>query len=169
MAGVKAFPSHFTGWRESGAVARDLLERQPALLVADNFMLAAELDFQLDGKYPVHVLDSPLNAKHGRAPQLASWRLDESALRAEYPRAPVLLAVDESILRERERWGWLSTLCSRIAEPHEVARLDLFDGARRIAFYRGRVASTPAAPAADPPRCLPWRNAHEAMYGRTRQ
>ncbi len=167
MAGVKAFPSHFTGWRESGAMARDLLEREPALLVADNFMLAAELDFQLDGQRPIYVLGSPLNVKHGRAPQLVVWQRDEAALRANHAGAPMLLAVDETVLRERERWGWLASLCSRIVAPREVGRLDLFDGARRIAFYRGLVASAlPAGPAADPPSCLPWRHAHEAMYGR---
>jgi len=167
LAGTKAFPSHFTGWRESGVMAGQLLERKPALLVADNFMLAAELDFQLDGRYPVYVLDSPLNTKHGRAAQLARWRRDEAALRADHAGEPMLLGVDETVLRERERWDWFASLCSRVGRPREAGRLDLLGGARRLAFYRGQVMSTPATGSAGDPRlCLPWRRAHEAMYGR---
>ena len=49
---IKAFPEHFVGWREAAEQPRSLLA-QPgfadSVLVADNFMLAAELDFALDG------------------------------------------------------------------------------------------------------------------------
>src|SRR5699024_7455352 len=82
MEGMKAFPVNFTGWRQSAAVVRRLLKTMPpdTVLVADNFILASELEFQLDGTRPVYVLDNPLNGKHGRAVQLHIWHRDEAGL-----------------------------------------------------------------------------------------
>ncbi|BDU21240.1 hypothetical protein DYGSA30_26970 [Dyella sp. GSA-30] len=160
LASFKAFPSNFVGWRESGDSARELLRDKPAVLVADNFMLAAELDFQLGAERPVYSLDSPLNVKHGRAPQLTAWRLDETGLRNAHAGEPVLLAVDETALRERERAAWLGTVCNRLIEIQSLTRLDLFAGRKRIAFYAARVpeASSSSAPA-DPAHCLVWQRA----------
>jgi len=156
LAGVKAFPARFVGWRESGDAARELLAAHPGVLVADNFMLASELEFQLDGAVPAYALDSPLNRKHGRAPQLAVWRRDEAALREAQAGAPMLLAVDETSLRIRERSEWLGSLCNRIEHPQALRRLDLFDGRKRIAFYAGRVPATGQASVA-PADCVIWR------------
>ncbi|HEX7815885.1 ArnT family glycosyltransferase [Dyella sp.] len=149
LATLKAFPRHFVGWQESGEVAAHLIDQQPRVMVADNFMLAAELAFQLDGKVPVYALDSSLNVKHGRAPQLAAWKLDESGLRLAHAGEPIWLAVDETSLRERERHAWLESVCGRIADVQPMQRLDLFGGAKRIAFYGGRVPAEPAPAAAD--------------------
>jgi 4-amino-4-deoxy-L-arabinose transferase-like glycosyltransferase len=136
LAAYKAFPSHFVGWNEAGAAARDLLAADRSggiILVADNFMLAAELDFALGGRRPVYALDSPLNVKHGRAGQLASWQRDESALRAHAGQR-ALLVVDETALRERERAAWLDGLCRRLGPLQEVQRIDLFDRRKRLVF-----------------------------------
>jgi len=162
LAGWKAFPARFVGWRESGAAARELLAVHPGVLVADNFMLAAEIDFQLDGAVPVYALDSPLNTKHGRAPQLAVWQRDEAALRQAHAGAPMLLAVDETSLRIRERSDWLGSLCDRIAAAQALRRLDLFDGRKRIAFYEGRVPMA-GQPAIAPAQCVIWREGAAAF------
>ena len=165
LAGVKAFPARFVGWRESGDAARELMAQHPGVLVADNFMLAAELDFQLDGAVPVYALDSPLNVKHGRAPQLAIWQRDETALRRAHAGEPMLLVVDEKALLVRERPDWLRTLCSRIVQPQPLQRLDLFDGRRRIAFYAGRVPAQAPIVAHGDDQCLVWRQAYAAESG----
>jgi len=168
LAGVKAFPGNFVGWRESGETARTLLRTEPpgTVLVADNFKLAAELDFQLDGRRPVYALDSPLNVFHGRAPQLAIWRRDGHALRLAHAGAPMLLAVDERDLNVHDRPGWLGGLCSRIDTPVPLRRLDIYDGRIRVAFYAGRVpAQAPIrfpASVAQRDACLIWRRAYAA-------
>jgi hypothetical protein len=161
LAGVKTFPARFVGWRESGDMARELHASHPGVLVADNFMLAAEIDFQLGGSVPVYVLDSPLNIKHGRAPQLAWWQLDEAALRRRHGGEPMLLAVDEKALRVHERADWLRGLCSRIAQPAPMARLDLFEGRRRMAFYAGTVPLSQSSTATPSDACVIWRSAAE--------
>jgi 4-amino-4-deoxy-L-arabinose transferase-like glycosyltransferase len=141
LARAKAFPQQFVGWHEAAAQTQSLLA-QPrfadSILVADNFMLAAELEFALDDARTVYTLDHPINAKHGRAPQLAQWQRDESGLRA-HAGHKVLLVVEPGARRARERAAWLETVCSRIADLQAVARLDAYDGRKRYRWYAGVV------------------------------
>ncbi|HEX7341776.1 MAG TPA: glycosyltransferase family 39 protein [Rhodanobacteraceae bacterium] len=161
MHGRKAFPTGFTGWRQSADVVRKQLAHMPAgtVLVAGNFILGAELEFQLDGSRPVYVLDNPLNIKHGRAVQLAIWQRDEAGMRKRHAGAPVLLVIDEWILRAHQRPHWLGSVCSRVTDLSFLQRLDLHDGERRFAFYAGRI---PAHRLSAEPRdaCVVWRKAY---------
>jgi 4-amino-4-deoxy-L-arabinose transferase-like glycosyltransferase len=157
LGAARAFPTSFIGWKQSADIAKTQLARQPMVLVADNFMMAAELDFQLNGQRAVYSLDSPLNAKYGRAPQLALWGLDEAALHREHAGNQVLLVVDEHALRERERASWLGSLCVRIDNLQPVQKLELFDNRKSVAFYRGQVAADAGTKASTD--CVAWRNA----------
>jgi 4-amino-4-deoxy-L-arabinose transferase-like glycosyltransferase len=133
----KAFPEHWVGWNEVAAETRARLARPEfaqAVLVADNFMLAAELDFVFDGKRAVYTLDHPINIKHGRAPQLALWQRDEAALRSLGP-TRLLLVVEPTARRERERAAWLSSLCTRVENLAPDGRLDLYGGRKRYLFF----------------------------------
>jgi len=123
-----------------------------AYFVADNFMLAAELDFAFDGTRAVFTLDHPLNAKHGRAPQLAEWRRDEAALRA-LGGAPLLLVAEPTTRRERERAAWLASLCQRVDNLVDVGKLELYAGRKRYLFFaaNARSAGADAARAGDCP------------------
>ena len=151
----KAFPEHWVGWNEVAAETRARLA-QPrhaqAVLVADNFMLAAELDFALGGSRPVYTLDHPINLKHGRAPQLALWQRDESALRALAPR-PILLVAEPTARRERERAAWLSSLCARVDELTPEGRLDLYGGRKRYLFFDASVGAKGKDTTAGPVDC----------------
>jgi 4-amino-4-deoxy-L-arabinose transferase-like glycosyltransferase len=159
LGAARAFPTAFIGWRESADMAKAELANQSAVLVADNFMMAAELDFQFDGKRPVYTLDSPLNIKYGRAPQMAVWGLDESGLHRQHAGEPALLVVDEHALRERERAPWLGSLCTRVENLQSLRRLSLFDNRKSVAFYRGQVPSAVATSHAGVNDCIAWRNA----------
>ncbi|QWT22303.1 glycosyltransferase family 39 protein [Bacillus sp. NP157] len=159
LARAKAFPSNFTGWREATAALPPRPEG--ALWVADNFMLAAELRFQLGSDATVYSLDSPLNTKHGRAAQLHAWGLDEAGL-AAHAGAAMVLAVDESALREREVRAWLGSVCSRVDLVRPLGRVDAFDGRRRFAYYEARVRRSPG-PVEDPDRCVVWMQAYRAQ------
>jgi 4-amino-4-deoxy-L-arabinose transferase-like glycosyltransferase len=139
LARVKAFPEHFVGWNEAADKTRDLLS-QPQfagrVLVADNFMLAAELDFAFNGERAIYALDQPINTKHGRALQLGLWQRDEAALH-ELGTRPVLLVVEPTARRERERAGWMQSLCMRVADLAPVASLDLYAGRKRYRWFNG--------------------------------
>jgi hypothetical protein len=165
LAGVKAFPYGFVGWREASALVLPA-RRDGTVLVADNFALAAELSFALDDRQSVYSLDSPLNVKHGRAPQLARWQLDGTALRREHAGQPMLLAVEETTLSERERLDWLGAICRRIDAPQPIGRLELYHWRKRVALYLGRVplqapGDGPVTPE-EPATCPIWRAAHAA-------
>jgi hypothetical protein len=158
LAGVKAFPEHFVGWPEAAGQTRALLQ-QPrfadAVLVADNFMLAAELDFALGGTRDVYALDHPLNAKHGRVAQLALWHRDEAGLRALGPHHSLLLAAEPTARRERERAAWMQSLCTRVDALAPVAALDLFDGRKRYRWFSGTIPNQAVASGADCAAALP--------------
>jgi hypothetical protein len=144
LARMKAFPEHFVGWDEAATKTRELLAQPSSAdrtLVADNFMLAAELDFAFNGERPVYALDQPINGKHGRALQLAIWQRDEAALNAPGARK-VLLAAEPTARRERERAGWIRSLCTRVAELEPIANLDLYNGRKRYRWYNGTVPAT---------------------------
>jgi 4-amino-4-deoxy-L-arabinose transferase-like glycosyltransferase len=133
----KAFPEHWVGWNEVAEETRARLARPEfaqAVLVADNFMLAAELDFAFGGTRTVYTLDHPINVKHGRAPQLALWQRDESALRALGPNR-LLLVAEPTARRERERAAWLSSLCRRAENVAPEGRLELYGGRKRYLWF----------------------------------
>ena len=163
LGAASAIPTSFIGWQESADIAKAQLIAQPAILVADNFMMAAELDFQFDGQRVIYTLDNPLNVKYGRAPQVTLWNIDEAALRREHPGASLLLVVDEHALRERERTSWLGSLCRRVENLQPVQRLSLFDNRKSVAFYRGQVAGMVPADTARPDDCIVWRDAAAAQ------
>ncbi len=140
LATYKMFPYNFVGWNEAAARTRGWLAREGGpVLVADNFLLGAELDFQLNASQPVYSLDHPRNVKHGRAPQLALWRLDERGLREREAGNSVLLVVERTTGSAREREAWQSSLCARIADLQPLDELSLFGGRKVFAWYRGRV------------------------------
>ncbi|UXI69641.1 ArnT family glycosyltransferase [Tahibacter amnicola] len=144
LAEFKLYPQNFVGWREAGAETRHLLRADPsALLVADNFLLAAELDFQLAGP-AVYSLDHIRNVKHGRAGQLRIWQRDEAGLAARSG-SPVLLVVEETSKQEGQA-QWLQNLCRHVADLTFVQRLRLYGGRKIFSWYRGRVPG-PQAPA----------------------
>lgn len=148
LARHKAFPYNFVGWNEVAEVTRAMQRAQPAPLplVADNFLLAAELDFQLGGQATVYVLDHPRNVKHGRAPQLALWRRDEQGLRHALAGQRVLLVVEETTGSERERLAWRQGLCRRLEHLEPLQRLSLFEGRKVFAWYGATVPAVGAQP-----------------------
>jgi 4-amino-4-deoxy-L-arabinose transferase-like glycosyltransferase len=105
----------FMGWAQVTRETRRLAAALPddAVIVADNFLLGAQLEFALsDSPRPVYVLDHPRNVRHGRQPQLAIWRRDEIHLLAStWSRG---LLVVEVTARAPVEWldAWQS-LCGR--------------------------------------------------------
>lgn len=112
LADGPAYADNFSGWHEVADAVRDDLVAMPAdtLLVADNFMLAAQLAFELD-RGDVRVLEHPLNAKHGRAVQLADWGLLLDAPRATGD-APRLLVVEDTARPLKQRLQAYRELCA---------------------------------------------------------
>ena len=115
LSGKKIYPDNFVGWNEISAATRSVI-KEDEILVADNFMLAAELHFSFAAKRDVYVLDHPLNTKHGRARQLSDWSVDHVALSRLKKNLPVLIVVEETATKEWLRDQWRRKLCSQFNE-----------------------------------------------------
>lgn len=127
----------FTGWKQASQLARSTLQDMPqdTLLVADNFMLAAQLSFALDGRQ-VHSLDHPLNRKHGRQGELRRLGLDQAAAVHAAASHPVLLVMEESASSLRQRPGWFQRLCEVFPGATPAFDVAVDHGRKRLIGYR---------------------------------
>ncbi len=108
-------PDNLLGWREVAAWVDALrVDDADTRLVADNFVLAAELDDQLH--QPVATLDHRLNQKHGRSAQLALWRRDESSLRDWDEGEAGWLVAEPGALAVVDWAAWQMHFCSLFAQ-----------------------------------------------------
>lgn len=112
LTGKKIYPDNFVGWNEISAATRSIAG-EDEILVADNFMLAAELHFAFAGKREIYVLDHPLNTKHGRARQLQDWSVDSRAISKLEKDSPVLIVVEETSTKPWLRDRWREKLCGQ--------------------------------------------------------
>lgn len=112
LSGKRFYPANFVGWKEISAATRAAI-KEDEILVADNFMLAAQLRFAFAGERDVYVLDHPLNTKHGRARQLRDWSADHIALSRLGKNVPVLIVVEETATKEWLRDQWRTRFCSQ--------------------------------------------------------
>lgn len=124
MSGALPYPTNFAGWDEIGAHVRERLAELPpdTRVVADNFMLAAQLAFALD-RHDVGVLDHPLNHKHGRAMQLQVW---DAITTPRDATRPTLLVLAEDATPPREALDWHRQVCMQAGglPPAEVFSVD---------------------------------------------
>ncbi len=129
----KRFGANFIGYDTLAETIQPMLDRKPGLvLVADNFLLAAQLDWYLD-RSPL-ALDSARNTEHGRAVQLKLWSLDEAALQAS-PWQYALLVVDDSALFAVERFAFYASLCQRLGGLEFAGEQMTDDGRRRFTLW----------------------------------
>jgi 4-amino-4-deoxy-L-arabinose transferase-like glycosyltransferase len=119
---ARLFDSSLIGWPEAAAGTRKLLAERPAstIVIADNFLLAAELDFALAGARPLFVLDHPRNLKHGRQQQLAIWRRDQAGLRAANWSLGLLVVELAATERADQLQQW-QALCTQFGDVRWLA------------------------------------------------
>jgi 4-amino-4-deoxy-L-arabinose transferase-like glycosyltransferase len=129
------YPETFAGWPDVATAVREQLASMPAdtRVVADNFMLGAQLGFAL-GQPDIAVLDHPLNHKHGRAAQLQQWRL-QSRGRQDWGNAPVLLVVEDTVRPLKLRLLAYHELCRTTGglPPPKVLNVD--HGRKRFLLF----------------------------------
>lgn len=132
LADSSAYPDNFAGWSEIASATRRALAAWPhdAPVVADNFMLGAQLGFALDGRR-VDVLDHPLNHKHGRAAQLALWGLVPSTLPSTG-----LLVVEDNAIALKDRLAAYHQRCARYGPLAEPQIVNVDHGRKRFLLYR---------------------------------
>jgi 4-amino-4-deoxy-L-arabinose transferase-like glycosyltransferase len=127
---------NFSGWTEvAGWVQTAIAGADPApRLIADNFMLAAQLGWASPESQTVWVLDHPLNHKHGRAAQLLSWGVDEETLQ-QMPAAESLLVIEETALKLKDRLAWQHRLCDRFPGLQWIDDAQVNHGHKRFLMF----------------------------------
>lgn len=136
LASGEAYADNFSGWHEVAGAVRADLAAMPAgtRIVADNFMLGAQLSLALD-RDDIVVLEHPLNDKHGRAVQLAEWGLLSKG-RADWGGEPVLLVVEDTARPLKRRLEGYRELCAKAGHlpPPQVLNVD--HGRKRFLRFR---------------------------------
>lgn len=128
-------PQHFAGWDELDAAVRTRLGAMPAgtRVVAGNFKIGAQLGHaRNDADIPV--LAHPLNEKHGRAAQLASWgllreRVDRAAA------APLLLVANTADIAPRDMLAYYHRLCRQLGRLPSPQILNIDHGRERFLLF----------------------------------
>ncbi|MFY2764402.1 glycosyltransferase family 39 protein [Arenimonas sp. MALMAid1274] len=136
LASGPAYADNFSGWQEVAQAVDEELATLPddTRLVADNFMLGAQLAFARD-QGDIAVLEHPLNAKHGRAVQLSDWGL-LSRGRADWGAGPVLLVVEDSARPLKSRLQAYRDLCDRTGGLPAARVLPVDQGRKRFLLFR---------------------------------
>jgi len=148
-AASKFYQSNFAGWDDLARAVRRKLEQMPAgtRVLADSFKVGAELGFALDDP-DIPVLDHPINHKHGRAPQLRLWNLQQDGGR-NWERSPTLLVVGITEVSYKDLLRRYHALCGMVGPlpPPQVLNID--HGRQRFALFeldaaRSGECTTPA-------------------------
>ncbi len=145
LAGKKYYPDNFVGWNEVSESTKSLL-REDEILVADNFMLAAQLQFSFAGTKQIYVLDHPLNKKHGRARQLQAWQVDSGALMSLKEDTPVFIVIEESNTKEWLRDQWRARLCTQFNNLKFESLVYGPGKGKSFSIFRARLGADPAVP-----------------------
>ena len=134
-AASKFYQANFAGWNELAEAVRRQRERMPAgtRILADSFKVGAELGFAL-GEPDIPVLDHPINHKHGRAPQLRLWGLEQPATR-QWATRPTLLVVGITEVSYKDLLHRYHELCAMVGPlpPPQVLNID--HGRQRFALF----------------------------------
>lgn len=135
LAFSRWYPETFAGWPDIAAAVREQRSTMPAgtRVVADNFMLGAQLGFAL-GDPNIAVLDHPLNHKHGRSAQLQQWRLQSSG-RRDWGDAPVLLVVEDTVRPLKQRLLAYHELCAIAGKLAAPRILNVDHGRKRFLLF----------------------------------
>ena len=135
LADTRAYPDNFAGWSEIAAAVRRARATMPegTRVVADNFMLGAQLGFALDDPR-VPVLEHPLNHKHGRAAQLHEWGLQRQG-HADLGPGPWLVVVEDTARPLKSRLSAYHELCARLGALPPPRVLPVDHGRKRFLLF----------------------------------
>ena len=171
VPGLRSLHGPFDGWDELAAAARMRLPATTsdaaiargraapgggapgggALVLADNYIAASELQFRLGADADVYVARHPLNARHGRELQFQLWAHDEAAFRTRGGEPALIVEEVTEKPRPSTREAWEARLASLMDEVQPQGSLEIRSGRRRFRFETGRVReATDTAPALPP-------------------
>ncbi len=128
-------PTNFAGWDVLADTVRDRLATMPpgTRLLAGDFKLGAELGFAL-GDAGIPVLGHPLNARHGRAPQLALWGLLRERFDFDVG-SPALLVVAANHVEFADLLDYYHRLCEQVGPLPQPEVVNVDHGRQRFLLF----------------------------------
>ncbi len=123
----------FAGWSEIAKAVEARLQGENLIVVADNYKLGANLEFETQGRITPFVLSHPKNVEHGRAPQLAIWNVDEGALNTRVGQNAIVV-IQTKELRSRDRPAWRASVAARFATFESLEHVVIYVGRRSKTF-----------------------------------
>ena len=148
-------PPHFSGWDQLDAAVATRLAAMPpdTRLLAGNFKIGAQLGHARN-THDIPVLAHPLNEKHGRAAQLATWGLLHERFRADHP---VLLIANTGDVAPKDLLAYYQALCRQVGALPSPQVLNIDHGRERFLLFamtdarHGAACVTPALSYIDAP------------------
>lgn len=132
----------FVGWSETVNKIKEIYskplkgeyEGRP-ILVADNYILAANLDFHLHEHADVYVLDHEKGRRHGRGQQYHIWNMDEKTLK-QHTGADSLLIIEETEYEgpSLKSWKLQRRMCSLFESVTYLDDLRALYGKKQFIF-----------------------------------
>ena len=125
----------FAGWSEAVEATETRLELiapdddGKVLVVADNYLLAGNLEMRLGDRVEIYLLDHPKNIAHGRQRQYEVWELDEAGLAANRGGRDALLVLDRDQSRSSAWDEWIAYADARFESVDALDELTT-DGKR---------------------------------------
>ena len=128
-------PTNFAGWDVLADAVDMKLASLPegTRLLAGDFKLGAELGFAR-GDADIQVLDHPLNARHGRTPQLALWKLLRGSDDASAG-TPSLLVIAANDVEFSDLLGYYHRLCEQVGPLPAPEVLNIDHGRQRFLLF----------------------------------
>jgi 4-amino-4-deoxy-L-arabinose transferase-like glycosyltransferase len=123
----------FAGWSDVTRAVEERLAREDLIVVADNYKLGANLEFESRGRIAPYVLRHPKNVAHGRASQFKSWSLGEDALDSQRGRN-ALVVIQTKELRSEDRPAWRARVAARFARFESLGEVIVYVGRRSKRF-----------------------------------
>ena len=139
--GIASLHKPFAGWSQVGTATQNhwqqLAEREDlGGIVAADYILGANLSFQMEGRVPVFILGHSKNFEHGRQRQFDAWNMGERQLR-ELVGRKVLYVTDTKPMLPRAQHNWDNHLDWLFSARNLLGKREVGKGRspRQFAFY----------------------------------
>jgi 4-amino-4-deoxy-L-arabinose transferase-like glycosyltransferase len=123
----------FAGWAEVTQAVEERLAHEDLIVVADNYKLGANLEFESQGRITPYILRHPKNVAHGRASQFETWKLGEDALDTQRGRS-ALVVIQTKELRSEDRPAWRARVAERFSRFETLGEVTVYVGRRSKRF-----------------------------------
>jgi hypothetical protein len=128
-----AYRRPFSGWPEVTRAVEKQIGSRDLIVVADNYKLGGNIEFESKGRITPYVLKHPKNVEHGRAPQFETWDLGEDALH-ECVGRDALVVIQTKELRSEDREAWRQGVAARFVGFESVGKVAVYVGGRSVKF-----------------------------------